>query len=392
MWMKSSTTLKSVSVPGYTFLFNNRPKRRGGGVGLFIHKDYRASLVVKSKWDNDKKNVQLEFLLASVSINLKQILVLVYYRPPDANIDKSIQTLTDLVNDHCSDYSDVIIMGDLNIDSLKNDPKFKVLDYNLSCLNLTHMPFNYSRLNTKTNHSTLIDHIFISKSLSVNNLGTSAVSFSDHDLLCFSLDIPKVKAAPEFHSFRNYSNIKNDELSSELNQINWYYILDCPDLDERVMRLNEILCHLQDKYAPVKTVKISDPNTPWLNSYILKLQKEREIAYTLWRNRRIRRKGDALWISYTKARNKVNKAIEEVKGTRFRKRFDNKLPTRTLYTNLRNEGVVKDKNEINSHTPNLNDLNSHYANVANSVPYSTNPVNMRHPNIPCDYQFHFRCV
>jgi hypothetical protein len=37
------------SLFGYTFLFNNRPKRRGGGVGFFVHKDYRASLVVKSK-------------------------------------------------------------------------------------------------------------------------------------------------------------------------------------------------------------------------------------------------------------------------------------------------------------------------------------------------------
>jgi hypothetical protein len=86
------------------------------------------------------------------------------------------------------------------------------------------------------------------------------------------------------------------------------------------------------------------------------------------------------------------KAIQEAKGDRYKKRFDKNLSTKTLYANLRNEGAIKDKNEETSTSPNLDDLNSHYVNVARNVPYSTDPVHMRHPNIPPDYQFNFRCV
>ncbi len=99
---------------------------------------------------------------------------------------------------------------------------------------------------------------------------------------------------PEIRSFRNYSIIKNEELRSELNNINWYYSFDCPEIDEKTQRFNTILHYLHDKFAPVKSVIVRDPNTPWLISQIRNLQKDREIAYSLWRNRRVRRKGDAL--------------------------------------------------------------------------------------------------
>ncbi len=58
---------------------------------------------------------------------------MVYYRPPDVD--------------------------DLNIDSLKNDPNFKLLDYEFSCLNLLHLPFKFSRLNKTSGRVTLIDHV-----------------------------------------------------------------------------------------------------------------------------------------------------------------------------------------------------------------------------------------
>jgi hypothetical protein len=63
-WMKSNTTIKSVAVPGYNLLWNNRPKRRGGGVGLFIRKEYSASIIDKSVYDS-KVSPQLEYLLSS---------------------------------------------------------------------------------------------------------------------------------------------------------------------------------------------------------------------------------------------------------------------------------------------------------------------------------------
>jgi hypothetical protein len=75
-WMKSSPTLRSVSIPGYNFFYNNRPKFRGGGVGIFIRKEYRASLIIKSTFEGP--DPQLEYLLVKVSFYNKEILVIVF--------------------------------------------------------------------------------------------------------------------------------------------------------------------------------------------------------------------------------------------------------------------------------------------------------------------------
>ncbi len=389
-WMKSSTTLTSVSIPGYNFFYNNRPKFRGGGVGLFIRKEYKSSVIIKSTFKDDKP--QLEYLLVKVTIYNKETLVLVFYRPPDANITESIDTLTDLINDHSVDFSSVILLGDLNIDSLKPNSNFKKFNYNLSCLNLMHLPFEYSRRDKRTDHRSLIDHIFISKTLKSVDFTNTGISFSDHDALLLALNIPKPQVIPEIRSFRDYENIDVAKLHKDLNDINWYYILDCPDLDEKAQRFTNIMCHLQDKHSPIKTVRVPDPKTPWLTPYIKKLQAEREIAYVLWRNRRVRRKGDELWIAYTKIRNKVNNAIDEAKGKRLKKKFDANLPPKTLYANLRREGVIDESNIELFELPNLNELNNHYRNVASKIPFNPNSNYDPHPNLPTNTQFHFRGV
>jgi hypothetical protein len=74
------------------------------------------------------------------------------------------------------------------------------------------------------------------------------------------------------------------------------------------------------------------------------------------------------------------------------KRFDQKLPVKSLYANLRSEGVLKDKTEEITDSPNLDVLNKHFTNVAKniSLPKDTNYI--RHPNLPTECQFHFRCV
>ncbi len=192
--MKTNTTLRSVSVPGYSLIFNNRRRCRGGGVDLFVKKEFRASLVDKSvqKDQSTQKGktvtAELEYLLAKVNVNNRDILVIVFYRPPDASIENSIESLTDLVNDHSPDYSAVMLMGDLNLDSLKHNPKFKQFEYDLSCVNVIHLPFSFSRLDKRTGSCTLIDHIFISKSLAVSDSGSSAISVFDHDALFFAVN------------------------------------------------------------------------------------------------------------------------------------------------------------------------------------------------------------
>jgi hypothetical protein len=58
-WLKDNKLLlQHVSIPGYTQVFNNRGKARGGGVGMYI----RETIKFKRRTDSENKFLSLEHL------------------------------------------------------------------------------------------------------------------------------------------------------------------------------------------------------------------------------------------------------------------------------------------------------------------------------------------
>ena len=97
------------------------------------------------------------------------------YRPPSAKIDYHEGILNDL--EIISSYnSNTILMGDLNYDALKPGELIKIHQIESSFL-LSQIITQPTRITVST--STLIDHIYITDSLTPVNSGVLPVALSD---------------------------------------------------------------------------------------------------------------------------------------------------------------------------------------------------------------------
>lgn len=83
-WLVPSITNKSVAIPGYKLIRNDRDKRlgkaRGGGVAIYIHESFKYKQVLHSE------NSNIEYLFIEILRKGLKILVGVIYRPPNKQI------------------------------------------------------------------------------------------------------------------------------------------------------------------------------------------------------------------------------------------------------------------------------------------------------------------
>ncbi len=106
-----------IALDGYNVFRTDRCRPpRGGGVAIFIKKGFSVTVV-----DSVAIPKCFEYLALSVSLNNSanggKITVLGVYRPPSAP-STAISDLAHLISSYLS--SEVILMGDLNLDWLSN--------------------------------------------------------------------------------------------------------------------------------------------------------------------------------------------------------------------------------------------------------------------------------
>ena len=103
-----------------TFLVNNyqKPMRRdrnefGGGIMLYVRKDVVCNRVPVLETPS------LELLCSELIVSKKKWIVYSIYRPPESNnIDSFFNDLSTTLNSALDKYDNVIVMGDINIDTL----------------------------------------------------------------------------------------------------------------------------------------------------------------------------------------------------------------------------------------------------------------------------------
>lgn len=117
-WLKKSHTNKSVEIPGFKLIRHDRQRKLnarepiGGGVCLYVRKSLKYKIIICSK-----ANSLTEFLFIEVDLNGRKIAVGVIYRPPNAI---GVSDLTDLFSNLISTYSEIVVIGDFNINYLMN--------------------------------------------------------------------------------------------------------------------------------------------------------------------------------------------------------------------------------------------------------------------------------
>ena len=104
-----------VRIQGYSVIRQDR-NRGGGAILLYVHNKLKAKVLYSSETTQKNKSMRPEYLYCSVwEGDSPHLLVVLVYRPPDVKI-KSDPNFARLLRITCSEFSNKIIMGDLNAD------------------------------------------------------------------------------------------------------------------------------------------------------------------------------------------------------------------------------------------------------------------------------------
>ncbi|KXJ70645.1 hypothetical protein RP20_CCG022859 [Aedes albopictus] len=168
---------------------------------------------------------------------------------------------------------------------------------------------------------------------------STANSISDHDIVYLICDVRVQKPVPHRISFRKLRSIDPVRLQADFQTLDLQRVFDCNDVNAKARIATEMLQDLLETHAPERHVTVQDKRTPWINRPIEQATAARDLAYKLYSRNPNRRRGDPQWNEYCRLRDRANSLIFAAKKKYSDRNFSVDLPAKTLWSNLRRDGI-----------------------------------------------------
>lgn len=261
--------------------FKNK-NTHGGGVAIFLHKCFSSVLL---------HNISLQLPhVESLFIKVTQpfsFITGMIYRPPNANYAEflsSIESIAEyLVNQNLPCY----MMGDFNVNLLKNDNKA----YDLINLLFSHYFFPTITKPTRVTatSASLIDHIWTSNLQNHQVSGIYYTSISDHFPVfsVFSVDDNHRQSSKITVSKRLYNCLSTEAFKSDLSNYNWMSDMVADDVNASFDNYMKKFLNLYNHHYPLKqfTCKEKHINKPYITPAIktsIKHRNKLQKLYAKW--------------------------------------------------------------------------------------------------------------
>ena len=249
-WLSFDVNLP-YALNGYEFIVNNRVNRTGGGVAFYLSEKFEFNVC-------DELNVMneiVETLFVEICIpQSKNIIIGIVYRPPSSSSKDFLNCMTNLLKSPLFINKSIFIMGDFNIDLIRNDDitsqEFLEMFLSASFLPLISKPTRV------TNHSaTLLDNIF-SNSVQILNSAIILSDITDHFPIITCFDLKHLVNKFQFSSFRRRASPENlASLGACLDRADWSSVYDNDDVNASFEKFSGIMNKYLDEYIP--KIKIS---------------------------------------------------------------------------------------------------------------------------------------
>lgn len=252
-------------------------------------------------------------------------------------------------------YSNIIIMGDLNINLLNSSAsESRRLIQEAQQLDLLIVPF--SPTHHAPSSDSWIDHILISKHNKIKSTSQSFTAVSAHELLIVDLLLPNPKITPRSFEFRNFSEIDRATFLNDLSNYNWQAFYSSDSIDFKLEFFNNALLGTLDSHAPIRRIQAKRPASPWLNDHIRSLMKQRDCLRD-----KFRRSNDPFFKQeFIHFRNLVKKTLSSSRSAYFSALFRTCSDPKKTWNNVRSLGVGKAKVERKKLAVDINDLNAFF--------------------------------
>lgn len=210
--------------------------------------------------------------------------------------------------------------------------------------------------------SSTIDLMITDCPQSIRKSATStANSISDHEIVYLICDVRVQKPAPQRVAYRNLRNIDLVRLQADYNTLDCQRILDCNDVNTKVQLATQDLKNLLQTHAPERFAIVRDKRTPWISREIEHAIATRDLAYKLYSRNPNRNRGDPQWIDYCRLRDRASSLISGAKKRYAERNFSADLPAKTLWSNLRRDGIHNSKKHVVDETTDADTLNQFFS-------------------------------
>lgn len=304
-----------LNIEGYSFerfdrkwLGMNNKVKAGGGVCMYIRSDINYSATELSHLNASNNNIECQWLKINQP-NMRKIIICNCYRPPTGSVEIFIDYLNDKINSIVDGTNyDIFVMGDMNIDYLKESSPARRSLKNLERLcGLTQIIKQPTRYSTR---SSLLDLIFTNSNYILKS-GVIDLNLSDHECVFVirkkEYNIKKTTTKFDGRSYKHYnvnlfqSNLKHDDWTTFYNTSN-------PDNCWDIM-YNKIINHISTM-CPVRHFKVKEREVPWITNELIELINDKDRA--LSKAKKSNKTED--WKKARKLRNDANKATKIAKA------------------------------------------------------------------------------
>lgn len=272
----SEAALESINWKNYKFVCSfGRVDHKHGGTAIFSHLDIKIKQL--SYIDGVCMELDFEACGGLFDIHNKKFGLLTVYRSPNGCFDSFFNNLTaslEILKEHCSD---IVLCGDLNIDSLKPSRPLRILCDIFDCFNMKYILNKATRIYTNKNgrtSTTAIDYM-------ATNIATNTVSFNiiqpniaDHLAQILSINTPKAsentdKRCHESAVYRNFDSNNMANLKALLQDNDWNSLLHLGDVDDVFEAFNSVFMWCMDISCPyIKTKIRKNKNDNWISEEV----------------------------------------------------------------------------------------------------------------------------
>lgn len=254
------TDIRNVRLKGYSLIDSfSRTQHLKGGVAIYVSENLKNQ---STSLNASQYSQELLCEIAAVKLQTKprDTYIIGVYRP-DYNLDDALETLGTFLDTIPTWKSTVILMGDINVDSLDEDSKrTKTLQTFLKTYNITRLYLPPTRI---TPHSqTSIDFI-------CTNLGTSDIAsevmhtfISDHTGQMCTIYVQRSGMGNMAVQKRSFTRRNLLELKEHLNQQSWEEVYAKENADEAYTILHNIVNSIINSTCPIKINRIKKTKKP----------------------------------------------------------------------------------------------------------------------------------
>ena len=216
-WLNDSIEDAEVQIPRFACVRKDQEDGvKGGGNIAYI----RDGLPFRIRHDlNNDNNECLWFEI--VRQKCKPIFICSVYKAPDADLESFISSLEDTLLKLNYSNSDLVLIGDFNVDfspckGKQNPAKQKLLNFTCS-LELSQLVKEPTRVTDSS--QTTIDLVFVNNEHRFVDDSVILMAISDHYLVYCILKVGMPKGTPKTIEYHSYKNYNRDAFLNDLNDV-----------------------------------------------------------------------------------------------------------------------------------------------------------------------------